>query len=304
MSMNRVSTLSLFNTTQRDVGNVMTTLANLQGQISSGIKADSFKGLNGQVEQFTLLEAKMRKIEQYQQNNKITEARLRTADQAMDQAISIVDDMENLIALRRSATGADGTLNFKQQMDNHLAALVSTLNTSFEGRYIFGGTNTAMPPVSEPIPYPDELGVADAAYYDGSSENFQYRLDERIQSDFPVRADDPAFQKIIAAYHMAIDADAAGSGGDDALAAALDMMQSGQEDLVAARSRVNNEILNVEATDKRHDQMRLYLKGVTEQVAKTDIVAAATEVANHEAVLQATFQVYARLSQLRLSDFL
>jgi len=91
---------------------------------------------------------------------------------------------------------------------------------------------------------------------------------------------------------------------DDKLAQALDLIQAGQEELVAARTRVNTAIINIEQTGTRLEQMRLYLKGVTEQVSKTDVVAAATEVANHEAVLQASFQVYARLSQLRLSDFL
>jgi flagellar hook-associated protein 3 FlgL len=300
MPVNRVSTLALFNSTRRDMGNVMSTLAELQKQISSGIKADSFKGLNGQVEQFTLLEAKMRRIEQLQQNNQITTARLRTADQSLEQSINIADDMEDLIVLRRSATGQ--TMNFKQQMDSQIAALTGELNTSFEGRYIFGGTNTANAPMVDPLPQPDNIGVPDTAYYKGSSENFSYRVDERIEIEFPVRADDPAFQKIIAGYHLALEADAANS--HEKLGEALELMQQGQADLVAARTRVNNEIINTEQTDTRLNQMRIYLKGVTEQVAKTDTVAAATEIANHEAVLQATFQVYARLSQLRLSDFL
>lgn len=302
MAVNRVSTLALFNSTQRDVGGVMTNLANLQGQISSGLKTQNFKGLNGQVEQFTLLESRMRKIDQFKQNNAVNEARLRTADMAMDSMTTIADDMENLLVLRRSATGSDGTMNFKQQMENFMAALTDSLNTQFEGRYIFGGIDTANPPVEKPLPQPNEMGVPDKGYYFGAEQDIKFRIDERLEDTFPARADDPAFQKLIAGYHMAIQADA--NNDDDGLKRALDLIQDGQQDLVAARTRVNSSIINLEQTTTRLDQMRLYLKGVTEQVAKTDVVSAATEIANHEAVLQASFQVYARLSQLRLSDYL
>lgn len=302
MAVSRVSTLSLFNRTQTDMNNVMSKMATLQGQISSGFKSDNFKGLNGQVEQFTLLEAKLRKIEQFKQNNAVSEARLRTADQASEQLIAYADKMEDLLVLRRSASGNSGELNFQQQMEDFMQGFVGNLNTQFEGRYIFGGIDTANPPVTEPLPYPNELGELESGFYDGASQNITYRIDEHVEDDFPFRADDPAVQKIIAAYHLAIAADA--DDGDDELSRALDMLQAGQNDLVTARTRINASIINIDQTNDRLEQMRLYLKGVTEQVSKTDVVAAATEVANHEAVLQATFQVYARLSQLRLSDFL
>ncbi|MBN8542677.1 MAG: hypothetical protein J0M34_00240 [Alphaproteobacteria bacterium] len=302
MAVSRVSTLSLFNRTQRDIGNTFSNLAELQGQLSSGFKSDNFKGLNGQVEQFTLLEARLRKIEQFKQNNAVTEARLRTADQALDQMVATADDIENLVVLRRSAAGLEGNMAFAQQLEDLMARLTNSMNTQFEGRYIFGGIDTANPPVEEPLPNPTEVGVPDKNYYLGSDTNITYRIDDRLEDEFPARADDVAFQNIIAGYHLALQADAA--DGDQQLGQALDLIQRGQEQLVAARSRVNTAIVNIDQTGARLDQMRVYLKGVTEQVSKTDTVAAATEVANHEAVLQATFQVYARLSQLRLSDYL
>jgi flagellin-like hook-associated protein FlgL len=96
------------------------------------------------------------------------------------------------------------------------------------------------------------------------------------------------------------ESEVAGAG----LAAAIDLIQKGQEGLNSARGRINNSIINVTQINERHTQMKLYLKGVTEQVIKTDLASAATEVSNHQAALQATFQVYSRLSQLRLSDYL
>lgn len=298
--VSRVGSVSLLNSTLRDVTDVQTKLGVLQQQISSGFKASTFVELNGQVEQFTLMEAKMRNSQQFIDSNQIGVARLKTADQAMGNLIDITDSIENLMVQARNT--ASGDIHFEQQARNMLAQIASELNITFEGRYLFGGLNTTEAPFPDATAGPVNEGVPDANYYAGSSENLVYRADERIEYEFPMRADDPSIQKIVAAIHQAIRA--VGDGDDSALAAATDLIQAGQEELNAARSQVNISTINLEQVNDRLGALKLYWQGVTEQITKTDMVAASTEVANHEAILQATFQVYARLSQLRLSDYL
>lgn len=301
MAVTRVGNFSLHNSTMRDVADVQRRLAELQDQISSGIKARDFKGLNGQVEQFVQLEAKVRQSQQYIESNTLNISRMKTADQAMGQMLDIADSMENLIVLgRNSASGS--SLNFEQQMRNLLDNLSAQMNISFEGRYLFGGSNTGSPPAPDLQMGPVAHGLPDASYYEGSEQSLVYRMDELTQYTFPVRADDLGFQQVIAAAHAAINAYKA---GDDAgMGKALTLMQQGQESLVASRAKLNATIINVEDTTDRLTSMKLYWQGLTEQVAKTDVLAASTEVANNEAILQAAFQVFARLSQLRLSDYL
>ncbi len=300
MTVNRISSFTLFNSTFRDVSGQFSKLADLQNQISSGYKASNFEQLNGEVERFTSLEARQRQLDQFIQSNNINISRLKTGDNAINQIVDIADDMENLMVTRRSVAGT--TLNFKQQMINFVESLKIELNTSSEGRYLFGGSDTGTLPVEDIFKAPANIGVPEDNYYTGSKENVTFRVEAALTYEYPVRADDPAFQKIIAAYHKAIAADQA---GDDAgIAAAIDLMQKGQEELNAVLGRINSTIVSVEQMNDRHTQMKLYMKGVTEQVIKTDLASAATEVSNHEAALQATFQVYARLSQLRLSDYL
>ena len=180
--------------------------------------------------------------------------------------------------------------------------MATALNVNFDGRYVFSGTASNSKPVPNINVAPVVNGVADANYYAGSPESSGMRADENIEYDFPVRADDPAFQKIYAAAHSAMKAFAAGDM--DGLRRSLDLMQAGQQDLVGVQAKVNMQILNVTDINDRLNSMNLYWKGMTEKVGKTDIVAASTQIASYEAVLQATFQVYARLSQLKLSDYL
>lgn len=297
----RIGNVALYNSTMKDVTNVQQKLASLQEQISSGLKAKTFAGLDGQVEQYTLLQNKMRTTEKYIETNTVTISRLKTADQAMSQMVDIADSMENLIVTARSGAIGDSA-GLDLQMRNLLKQLGDQMNINFEGRYLFGGTNTSNPPVPDPLATPVSQGVPDANYYAGSQDDLVYNYDERSSFTWPVRGDDPAFQKILAAANQALQAMA--NKDDSGLASALDLMQSGQQDLVTARSRLNSTIIHVESQTEQLTSMKLYWKGVSEQVANTDLVAATTEVSNHEAVLQAAFAVFSRLSQLRLSDYL
>jgi len=298
MAIQRISNVSLFNSTIRNIGSTQQSLYDLQQQISSGIKATDFRGLNGQVEQFVGLEAQLRKLELFQQNNSVIESRLKIANQSMDSIVDIVDQMENLMVQRRSAT-SDENLNFTLQMRDKLQAMADALNVTSDGRYLFSGTATNTKPVPEAIVTSVTLGVPDDGYYAGSKESVSNRVDSNIEVEFPVRADDPAFQKVFAAVNLALS-----SNGEGSIATAIDMIQQAQTDINSVQAKINSTLINISQIGDRQSQQKLYLQGITEEVAKTDIVAATTKVANDQAILQASYQVFARLVQLKLSDYL
>jgi flagellar hook-associated protein 3 FlgL len=300
MSISRLGSAVLLNTTLKDVATLQEKLAEMQTQISSGYKSSDFRGLDGSVERYTLLESQLRRTEQYVQQNSIAKSRLQTADNAMGNMVEIATSLTTLMVQSRGTAG--NTLNFEQQANDLLKAIGGQLNVTADGHYIFGGTNTSAPPVPDTSVRPVKTGVPDDNYYKGAKQNTIERVDDNTQFDFPVRADDPAFQKIFAAVHQSI---AAFSNNDDAaMASALNLMQQGQDMLTASRAKVQSTLVNVSDTNTRLDSLKLYLQGLTEEVSKTDTVAVTTQIANYQAILQASFQVYARLSQLRLSDYL
>ena len=301
MAIQRISNMSLFNTTIRDVTNTQVNLFNLQQQISSGIKSRDFKGLNGQVEQFVGLEVKINKVDMYLENNQTTTARLQTVNKSLDSIIDITDAIEDLmVAARNPGTAPD--LNFVQQVQDKLKGIADSMNITFEGRYLFSGTRTNVKPVPT-VPVPNsEFGVPDANYYEGSDVSTTQRVDDDIDITFPVRGDDPAFMELFASVNMAINAYS--NNSDDGMKAAIDLVQGAQDKLNAVQGRVNSTVLNIDQIKDRQTQLKLYWTGVVENVSKTDIVAATSKVANDQAVLQASYQVFARLVQLKLSDFL
>ena len=300
MVSTRIGSLSLITDTLRDVSSSQTKLSALQNQISSGYKSQNFVGLDGSVEQFTQIDGQLSRAKQFNDNNRLNISKLQTADEALSKVTDIADKIKNIIVGANSATIA--TSNISQAIADLLKSFAGELNVSFNGSYIFGGTDTANAPVPTTGASNAVLGVADDVYYAGSKQDSTLRIDDRTDVGFPVRADDSAFQKIYAAAKWAINAATAKDTAQ--MSQAQQLIQDGQKDLIAARSKIGSTVINIQTTDDRLKQLTTYWRQLSDELSKTDLVAASTEVSGYQAILQATFQVYARLSQLRLSDYL
>ena len=300
MVASRIGSLALVNDTLRDVSLSQTKLSQLQNQISSGYKSQTFEGLNGSVEQFTQVNGQIDRATQYSNGNQLNISKLQTADTALSKISDIADQ------IKTSIIGANGatikTSNLPQIVGDLLNSMAGELNATFNGSYIFGGTDTDHPPVPDTNATNSAIGVPDANYYAGSTQDVTLRVDDRTDIIFPVRADNSAFQKIYAAAKQAILA--AGNGDTTQMQQAQQLIQDGQKDLIATRSAVGGAVVNLQSIDDRLKQLGTYWQQLSDGVSKTDIVSASTEVSSYQAILQATFQVYARLSQLRLADYL
>lgn len=298
----RVSTFNVFQNTQGNIRDVQGSLFDLQRQISSGFQTETFEGLAPNTEQFTNLEAKIRKLTTYENNNSQAIARLESTGQAMDQFIELADDIEDLMVLRRDGVLEDN-INFDLQLRNIRETLASQLNVSFEGRFLFGGTRTNIPPViTQPVPEAVTPGELDNNYYQGSSEDITLRASDEFELQYNVRADDIGFQKVFTAMSLALEGHEEDS--DDKMISAINQMQDGIQGVISKRSEVNINFVNVTQITTRHEDLRLYWQGVSEELINTDLLSASTQVTQDEAQLQATFQVFARINNLRLSDFL
>lgn len=301
MDISRISTYNTYQSTLGDAVSVQAELFRLQGQISSGLKADTFSDLNGQVEAFTALDNRLSRTDLFIQQNQLTDGRLKTMSNVMDQLISISNDTKNLIVLARGGSIQD-TQAFDEQLNGLWGAFAGQMNTSPDGRYLFSGTKTNTPPVKNTFPSLQTPGVPDDGYYQGSKQNIKFRIQDDYEFDLTTRADDPAFQKIAAAFAMAREGH---SEGDDAkMSQAFDLIQAGLTGVVDLQAVVNSQSININNATDRLQALKLYWKGTREDIINTDLVAASTQVAINQSILQASFQAFARINQLKLSDYL
>lgn len=301
--ISRISTHAVFRNTLGDVNNVQSHLFGLQSQLSSGLKTQEFSGLSGKVEQFTFLEGKIKKTQNYEENNTTNIARLQTMNVSITQLIDAADELEDLMVARRNPASAPN-LNFEAQVRIKIDSIASELNATFEGKFMFGGTKSNVPPViADPsVPRPITFGELDDGYYQGSKENQVARASDSVEFDMDVRADDATFQKLIHSAYWAIEGHTQNS--DATISSAIDMLQSGIQDLITTQSNINTNIIRLQDMNERHEALRLYWTGVTEELSKTDILSVSTQVAVDQTILQATFQSFSQINRLRLVDFL
>lgn len=301
MTITRVSTYGMHQATLGDVTRLQGRLAELQNQQSSGMRTNNFQGMDGQVEAFVQFEGKMRQTQTLVDNNTLIISRMQTTDVALEQIISIADDFQDLLIQRRNPVSGEA-LEFASSARSMLKALGNQLNTAQEGRYLFGGSRTNVAPMPDDIPAPEIPGIPDDLYYQGNDTDLFARVQQNFEVQYNVRANEPGFQKLVAAIHLGLQADAQGS--DALLQEATTMATDALDEIISIRSTVQQNIVNVEEVNERHEQMNLYWKGLTEKVIKTDVLAVSTEIAMSTAILQASFSSFAQLNQLRLTDFL
>ncbi len=302
MSVGRISTYALHQSTLRDTSKTQATLADLQQQLSSGNKSPDFAGLGGSdSEQFLLLENKIAKTDVYVKNNTIVTTRLNAMDNILGQVIDTASSLRSLISQRRNAASDSGA--FPDMLDGTWKSLVSQLNTSLEGRYLFSGTRTDVPSVNPDVfPTIGEDQLPNDDYYQGSSDNINLRADDNTEITYNVRADDESIQKIFAGLAMAKKGHESGLDAD--LAKAYDLVSEGLDGVISARSIVNQNKISIDSVNNRHESFKLYFQEVKESIGNADLVSVSTQVSINQGILQAAFQAFAKINSLRLSDFL
>lgn len=299
----RISTYGVHQSLLRDSTRTQTNIFDLQNQLSSGLKSGTFSGLGGGVEQFADLESRMSRGQSYVDGGNIVAGRLDVMDNALNSIITTATDIKTLITLRRNAAVGD-SVAYQAQLEGKWKELVAEMNATNEGRYLFSGTATNVPAVeSNVFPVLQQDGVPDTGYYHGSNDDVSMRIDDSVSITYNVRGNDPAFQKIFAGIAMA-GKFGTQAGESPQMQQAYDLIAEGVNDVIGVRAVVNGNKVAVQNTVDRIQGQLLYWKGIKEQISNTDIVAVSTEVAVNQGILQASFQAFARISNLKLSDFL
>ena len=298
----RISTFALHQRTLSDFNRVQSNLFELQGQVSSGIKANDFEGLNGQVEQFTTIGAKIKSLNSYLDNNSEAISRLKTTRQSIENIISIADQIQDLTTLRRDG-GIATNVNYTQQVNNMRTSIAKELNISLEGRFLFSGTATNTAPVVDGT-FPESVtpGTPDDIYYQGSKDDYTLRSQDNVDKQYNIRADNDAFQKLFAGISLGLKGDAADNDTD--IGNAFTMISQGLEGIIALQGKVDADTVDLQDTNDRHTTAVTYFKGLSDSISKTDLVSASTQVAVDQSILQANFQIFSRISSLHLSDYL
>ena len=142
----RVSTFAQNLQIRQQVTELQSRLQTVQSQISTEKRADSFAGLGADTSRSLNLRNQLQTIAGYQRSISITETRIQVMQQGFDRSRQLGEEASlNVIQAVYENNPRLGTI--RTQANSQFDEMVSLLNRSVDGRYLFGGRETGTPPV-------------------------------------------------------------------------------------------------------------------------------------------------------------
>ena len=322
----RVSTFSQNTILLREILRNEQRLFRDQQQIASGLKTDEYRGIARDIGTLGVSKTTESRLEQFKESNLDMERRLNIYDVTLrslsDAAQELRQDVINAISL-------DSGLGLRTKIDLIFDRVVSLLNTKDNGRFIFGGTRTDIPPVnvSNPSQLEDPAVVTSiASIFDNNKIVRQAEIDEDLTIDYGVLASTVATDVLqslrrLMRYDAGNDPTNAanvptGETSDGpfanplttaqktfliaelaAVTAAFDTLNQ-----VTAQNGVNQATL--EDTQDRQEKSLTFVRIFISDIEDVNVVEAISRLNLDQLALDASFQVFSRLTRLTLVDFL
>ncbi len=147
MAISSVSTASLTSVLSQSVSTLQSQLSDAELEVSTGKDANVGLSLGASAGQDLSLQQQQSHLQTLTTTNNLAGTRLSTTQTALSTIQSTAQDFLNSIVSNESSDSASASLQSTATSD--LKSLISGLNTSVNGDYVFAGTNTANAPISD-----------------------------------------------------------------------------------------------------------------------------------------------------------
>ena len=271
-----------------------------QGQISSGKIGEHFQDLAPDVERLIDTKLLLKQNEQFQKNITLTDKKLIAMEAAVDGMIDVATRARTL-ALQR----INDPNTFPGMMAGEFEALldqtVANLNDDVEGRYLFGGSQTARPPVVLDAAF-TAFGSPDTTYYQGDDLTLTTRVDVDVEVEFSMSADRDGFQDLIGGLRGLITGDII---DDEAmLENSLGLINDAIGKMSDYQAELGVRQNQLERIDQAHVDAEIYLEVRISEIEDIDLTEAITRLSQDQILLESAMATIGRLSRMTLADYL
>jgi flagellar hook-associated protein 3 FlgL len=295
-----ISTLSLYQSAINGFQNTETALNKLDTQVSTGNVAQNFSDLGNNLSLSLNVRSLIGANNSYTAGNTLATNWAQTSDTALSQIENIATQLQSAITTERSSSGPTNPL--AQTATGLLSTLQNLLNTQFNGQYVFAGAKTDTQPVNNLSSATNIVnGQPTDNYYSGDNSIRSIQAGAGINIQYGITANNPAIQNLVGALNLAIQGD---NGNDATLASADTMVNTAATQLTTLRDVNDDNIKQLQNVNSNYSTQLTYLQQVEGNIDDTDITSASVQVANDQATLEASFELFSRISSLSLTQFL
>ena len=277
-------------------------LANLQMQQASGSLSTDYGGLGSSSKPLLDLEASLKTSQAYADAAESADGRVEAMHSALSSVTDLLTDFRaQLTSLMSSDSSSVSRAALTSAAEGYMAELASLLNTSYEGRYLFGGNSTLDLPV-DLSGYTADASTQSTSYYLGDDAVTSVKISRDQTVSYGVTANDSAFEQAFRA--LGVIANAAGTPDDDLLQSSYELVVSSLDATIAVQSKLSINAGTLERAAERQADYQTVLEGTISELRDADITQIAVRIATYETQLQASYSAIAKLQSLSLVDYL
>jgi flagellar hook-associated protein 3 FlgL len=313
-----------------------------QVQVASGKKTEVYSGLGSQTVASVSLNNVKRETEVYQQSVTKTNTRITVIQSALNRIEEIASEMR-AAGLQVIGEGGLPTVAgngaLKAQATQRLREVISILNASIDGVYLFSGRATSTLPMDDPGaigaagtplddvaglngPFPltttasadtryNEIGnllTAAAYYYNGDAAgSLVARVDDGVDMNYGIPANHPAVRQVLQGLYAMATTDltaATQDGWRRTMERATTSLTDGRRDISIVIAEHGTKQATLADLEARHDAFLTTVQIQIGEVEDVDIADAATRLSQQQTALEATYKVIATMREMSLSRYL
>ena len=280
-----------------------------QQQISTGKLAYTFSGIGSDTERLLSARSAAVRDEQYLSDAKRMQNVSKQHSSALDQQRTVG---KNLVSALESAVANTNGVTVMQSVDDALANTIRVLNLGVDGKYIFGGTRTDVPPVKI-ANKTDLVGLAQIsdAFVNGR-ERMSVQVDNGRTISFGALADEvgTAYLTTLKSIYDFVATQTGGIGGklDNTQVAFLqtkiDELRNAEKTMIDRIAVAGNFEKVMDDTVTRLDAQRIANKNLISDLEDADSATAVTNLDRDDLAVRQTLKVLAELNKTSILEFL
>ena len=311
----RVSDANMHASFQRNVNSNMRQLNKYSYQLSSFTEINRSSDNPLAFSKILGMNQSIVKNEGYNQTINESISWTNTQDAALDSATQSMHRIRDLmIASANDTVGPEEMEINKQEMISEIENIVDSLNATYDGRYVFGGQNTDIPPFEV---VKAENGDIESIKYHGTPDILPREISNGVSIHLTTdgtifnnsSADDDAnsFIKDLMTAMNENDKEAlsgTAATGEEPATGLLSRMDSHINNMIDTRAKIGTTANRLESVKERNEAENLQLREDLSELQDIDVAEKYMEFSNQMLAYQASLSVGTKLLQTSILDYI
>ena len=278
----------------RDISGARDAMLDAQNKVSSGRRIQRPSDNPRDMSDILRLHADRSEAEQYERNLEFGRSRLEFTDTALEGLQNMVERVR-FLALSAIGSTANGD-SFSTEAEGLRDQILGTVNTTFQGRFIFAGS------AGDKLPF--EKDAAGVVTYKGNADVVKVQVGRATKLQALLSGDDlfgtgndvfKAISDLVTAMKSGVKSD---------IDAKLKPVEAAWDGISVSRTRAGNLINVADSISAEMGALSLARETNLVDLESADLTQTLTEFQSYQSALQSTLAVGARISQLSLLDYL